>query len=70
MVEDSLGDEVGHYLSDGSVILAAAIENILDYFVELIHLKLFYSVSHNHKPPIKTRTQAYPLLLNLSISPQ
>lgn len=42
MVEDCLGDEVGHDLGDRGVVLPAAIKNVLHDFVELIHFN--YSI--------------------------
>ncbi len=44
-VEDGLCDEVGHYLRDGSIVLAAAIEDVLYDFVELLHK--YYNLSFN-----------------------
>lgn len=38
LVVDGLSDEVGHDFSDGCVVFSAAVEDILDDFVELIHL--------------------------------
>ena len=37
MIIDGLCDEIGHDLGDWSIVLSASIENIFDYFVQLIH---------------------------------
>ena len=44
-VEDSLCNKIGHYLRDRSIVLSAAIQNIFDDFVELLHK--YYNLSFN-----------------------
>lgn len=36
-IEDGLGDEEGHDLSQGGIIFPAAVQDILDYFSQLVH---------------------------------
>ena len=37
-IEDSLGDEGGHDLSEGGVVLSTPVEYVFDDFGELIHI--------------------------------
>ena len=39
-VVSGLGNEICHYLGDGSVVFSTSVENVFYDFVELIHLDL------------------------------
>lgn len=41
-VEDSLGDEKCHDLSQGRVILPASVQDVFHHFSQLIHFSLYF----------------------------